>query len=107
MYCTGGIRCDKTAPWMADLGLPVATLDGGIVGYLGQVGAGDDDDAAPDPLWQGECYVFDNRIALDARLRETTTTAEQVFDPTVADEAWRLARARRLDASAEPDGPAP
>jgi hypothetical protein len=40
--------------------------------------------------------VFDNRIALDAQLRETGTTAAQVYDPAQPDEAWRLERARRL-----------
>lgn len=90
MYCTGGIRCDKTAPWLRSLGLEVLQLDGGILRYLEQV-----DDAAQD--WQGECFVFDNRIALDSQLQETPTTAEQVFDEADPDEAWRLARARRLD----------
>ena len=90
MYCTGGIRCDKTAPWLRDLGLEVYQLDGGILGYFQQL-----PDANRD--WQGECFVFDNRVALDTRLRETATTAEQVFDPAHADEAWRLRRARRLD----------
>ena len=90
MYCTGGIRCDKTAPWLRDLGLEVYQLDGGILGYFQQLPDADRD-------WQGECFVFDNRVALDTRLRETATTAEQVFDPAHADEAWRLRRARRLD----------
>ena len=90
MYCTGGIRCDKSAPWLRSLGLDVWQLDGGILGYLQAVG-----EAAP--LWQGECFVFDKRIALDARLQETATTAEQVFDARRPDEAWRLQRARRLD----------
>ena len=43
--------------------------------------------------------MFDKRIAIDAQARETGTTAEQVFtDPA---DAWRLARARRLDPGAE------
>lgn len=92
MYCTGGIRCDKTAPWLRSLGLEVLQLDGGILRYFEHM-----DDAARD--WQGECFVFDNRIALDSRLQETSTTAEQVFDDGDPDEAWRLARARRLDGS--------
>ncbi|WP_457352272.1 oxygen-dependent tRNA uridine(34) hydroxylase TrhO [Roseateles sp. P5_D6] len=88
MYCTGGIRCEKTAAWMQAQGLKVAQLDGGILGFLEAF-----PDAAAD--WQGECYVFDKRIAIDAAGRETGTTAEQVFsDPA---DAWRLARARRLD----------
>jgi UPF0176 protein len=126
MYCTGGIRCDKTAPWMRSLGLEVLQLEGGILNYLqqaqgkgGSEGTERDDsadrmqpscepkgraqDAAPEDLqsaWQGECFVFDRRIALDAQLRETGTTAEQVFDPAHPDEAWRLQRARRLDEAA-------
>ena len=65
-------------------------LDGGVLNYFQQLG-----DAHRD--WQGECFVFDKRIALDTGLRETHTTAEQVFDPAHPDEAWRLQRARRLD----------
>ncbi|MEO5687809.1 MAG: rhodanese-like domain-containing protein [Burkholderiaceae bacterium] len=92
MYCTGGIRCDKTAPWLRSLGLEVWQLDGGVLNYLAQM-----PDAGRD--WQGECFVFDNRVALDTSLRETPTTPEQVFDPAHPDEAWRLQRARRLDES--------
>ncbi len=92
MYCTGGIRCDKTAPWLRSLGLDVRQLEGGVLNYFQQL-----PDAAQD--WQGECFVFDNRVALDTGLRETTTTADQVFDATHPDEAWRLQRARRLDAA--------
>jgi UPF0176 protein len=88
MYCTGGIRCEKTAAWMQAQGLKVAQLDGGILHYLETF-----PDAAAD--WQGECYVFDKRIAIDAAGRETRTTAAEVFtDPA---DAWRLARATRLD----------
>ncbi len=94
MYCTGGIRCDKTAPWLRSLGLDVVQLEGGILNYFQQL-----PDAGRD--WQGECFVFDNRVALDTRLRETATTADQVFDPAHPDEAWRLQRARRLDAAGD------
>ena len=97
MYCTGGVRCDKTAPWMRGLGLEVFQLEGGILNYLEQTNRGAVPDSEDD--WIGECFVFDNRIALDSRLRETGTTAEQVFDARHADEAWRLQRARRLDAA--------
>lgn len=92
MYCTGGIRCDKTAPWMRSLGLDVRQLDGGILNYFQSL-----PDAARD--WSGECFVFDKRIALDTRLNETPTTAEDVYDPAHPDEAWRLQRARRLEDS--------
>jgi UPF0176 protein len=90
MYCTGGIRCDKTAPWLRSLGLEVWQLEGGVLNYFRQV-----DDADRD--WSGECFVFDNRVALDTRLNETATTAGEVFDAAHPDEAWRLQRARRLD----------
>jgi UPF0176 protein len=92
MYCTGGIRCDKAAPWLRSLGLTVWQLDGGILNYFQQL-----EDPGRD--WLGECFVFDNRIALDCALQPTATTATQVFDPTHADEAWRLQRALRLQAA--------
>ena len=106
MYCTGGIRCDKTAPWLRSLGLAVWQLDGGILGYLQQQTA---EAALPDapaagPEWQGECFVFDQRIALNAELQPTATTAEQVYDAQQPDEAWRLQRAQRLDPRNDPNG---
>ena len=97
MYCTGGIRCEKLGGWMQHgLGLEVYQLDGGVLNYF---------QALPDANkdWMGECFVFDNRIALDTQLNETATTAEQVYaagaeaDPH---NAWRLQRARKLDESA-------
>jgi UPF0176 protein len=90
MYCTGGIRCEKTAPWLKSLGLQVLQLQGGILNYLQHM-----PDAQQD--WQGECFVFDNRVALSHQLEETATRAEQVFDATQPDEAWRLRRAQQLD----------
>ncbi len=90
MYCTGGVRCDKTAPWMRSLGLDVYQLQGGVLNYFQQL-----PDAERE--WQGECFVFDKRIALDTRLQETATTADEVFDPTEPEELWRLERAQRLD----------
>ena len=88
MYCTGGIRCEKTAAWMLGMDMPVYQLEGGILNYFASM-----PDAEKD--WQGECFVFDNRIALDTHLQETDTSAEQVYagDP---DEQWRLQRARKL-----------
>jgi UPF0176 protein len=93
MYCTGGIRCEKAAPWMRSLGLEVLQLEGGILNFC-QQGPGATTDAHND--WQGECFVFDNRIALDRTLQEAATTPEQVFDEQHADEAWRLQRAKQL-----------
>jgi UPF0176 protein len=88
MYCTGGIRCEKTSAWMLDMNLPVYQLEGGILNYFQQV-----PDAELD--WRGECFVFDNRVALDTRLQETASTLDDVYlgEP---DGAWRLERARRL-----------
>lgn len=93
MYCTGGIRCEKTAAWMQQsFGLAPLQLDGGILNYFRQM-----PDAQRD--WQGECFVFDNRIALDTTLQETATTAADVYADT-PDEAWRRERALRLDGDA-------
>jgi len=89
MYCTGGIRCEKLSGWMSEQGLTVRQLQGGIVNYFEQMPDADQD-------WLGECFVFDKRIAIDTHRRETATTAEQVYGDDPA-EAWRLARARRLD----------
>jgi len=91
MYCTGGIRCEKTAAWMDNLNTTVYTLEGGIINYLAQTK--DLPDADKD--WSGECFVFDNRIALDAKLAETDTDIEDVYDEQ-RDGAWRIERAKRL-----------
>ncbi len=88
MYCTGGIRCEKTSAWMREFELPVYQLEGGILNYFQQL-----TDAERD--WEGECFVFDNRIALDTHLSETTTTLEEVYQDE-PDGAWRLRRARQL-----------
>jgi UPF0176 protein len=89
MYCTGGIRCEKTSAWMQEQGLEVYQLEGGILNFFQSLPDADAD-------WLGECFVFDKRIAIDTHLQETDTTAEQVYADE-ADGAWRLARARRLD----------
>jgi UPF0176 protein len=91
MYCTGGIRCEKSSVWMQDLGLDVYQLEGGILNYFKEM-----PDAEKD--WKGECFVFDNRVALDTHLHETPTTVEDVYERE-PDGAWRLARAKQLDGS--------
>jgi tRNA pseudouridine32 synthase / 23S rRNA pseudouridine746 synthase len=88
MYCTGGVRCEKSSGWLTGLGLDVVYLDGGILNYFAAM-----PDAQRD--WQGECFVFDNRIALDTKLQETATTAEQVYADE-PDGPWRIRRANRL-----------
>lgn len=67
MFCTGGIRCEKFAPYMKQLGFEeVYQLDGGILKYL---------EATPPELslWEGECFVFDRRVTVDALLKKGTT----------------------------------
>ena len=88
MYCTGGIRCEKTSAWMRTLGVDAWQLEGGILGYFEQV-----PDAERD--FRGACFVFDNRVALDTRLQEAAMPLEAVYAGG-ADSVWRLARARRL-----------
>jgi UPF0176 protein len=64
-YCTGGIRCEKAALYMKEAGFTrVLQLDGGILDYFEQVG---------DQHWQGSCFVFDERIAVDASLANHST----------------------------------
>ncbi len=64
MFCTGGIRCEKAAALMLELGFKeVNLLKGGILNYLEQV---DDENNR----WNGECFVFDSRVAVDRDLAE-------------------------------------
>ena len=58
MFCTGGIRCEKASAYMLQQGFPeVYHLQGGILKYLENV-------PAEQSLWQGECFVFDQRVAV-------------------------------------------
>lgn len=64
MFCTGGIRCEKATALMLELGFrDVCQLRGGILNYLEQV-------AEEDQRWNGECFVFDSRVAVDRDLAE-------------------------------------
>ena len=64
MFCTGGIRCEKATALMLELGFEnVYHLEGGILNYLESVP--DDDNR-----WDGECFVFDTRVAVDRDLAE-------------------------------------
>ncbi len=64
-FCTGGIRCEKAAEYMRQQGFEqVYQLEGGILNYFEQCGQ---------DHYQGECFVFDKRVALDADLEETRT----------------------------------
>lgn len=64
-FCTGGIRCEKAAPFLIENGYKhVYQLDGGILAYFEQCGGAH---------YAGECFVFDRRVALDPNLEETGT----------------------------------
>ena len=59
MYCTGGIRCEKATSFLIEEGFSdVYHLEGGILKYL-------EDVSAEKSLWNGECFVFDQRVSLD------------------------------------------
>ena len=64
MYCTGGIRCEKFAPYLRSKGFEnVYQLRGGILKYLETVNANKS-------LWRGECFVFDDRRTVDSELKK-------------------------------------
>lgn len=64
MFCTGGIRCEKATALMLELGFnEVFHLRGGILNYLSEVDAEEN-------RWDGECFVFDSRVAVDRDLAE-------------------------------------
>ena len=63
MFCTGGIRCEKSTAYLMQLGFTnVYHLQGGILNYLEQI-------PPQDSLWQGECFVFDNRIGVNHHIQ--------------------------------------
>lgn len=65
MFCTGGIRCEKSTAYMKSLGFDeVYHLKGGILQYF-------EDTHNNNHKWQGECFVFDDRVAVDASLKPT------------------------------------
>ena len=62
IYCTGGIRCEKASTYMLKMGFEeVYQLSGGILNYL-------ENTSPEESLWQGECFVFDERVSVDASL---------------------------------------
>ncbi|BCG93025.1 oxygen-dependent tRNA uridine(34) hydroxylase TrhO [Mesorhizobium sp. 131-2-1] len=64
MFCTGGIRCEKATAYVKSLGFEdVFHLKGGILKYLEEV-------PAEQSLWQGECFVFDERVSVSHGLAE-------------------------------------
>lgn len=68
MYCTGGIRCEKATAFLKAEGVAdVFHLEGGILRYLETV-------PEPESLWRGECFVFDERVAVGHGLSDGTHT---------------------------------
>lgn len=64
IYCTGGIRCEKAGPLMQKYGIDTYQLKGGILKYL---------EVSSAKSWDGECFVFDKRVALNKKLKPGTT----------------------------------
>lgn len=63
MFCTGGIRCEKAGPFMEQVGFQnVFQLEGGILKYFEECGG---------EHYDGDCFVFDQRVAVDSQLAET------------------------------------
>ncbi len=74
MFCTGGIRCEKASAYLLARGFAeVYHLKGGILGYLEGV-------PEAESRWRGECFVFDERVALGHGLRERPMTHQSESD---------------------------
>jgi UPF0176 protein len=72
-FCTGGIRCEKAAPWLISQGFrDVYQLDGGILNYFEQCGSAH---------FRGACFVFDERLALDTGLRPAGAGVTKTREP--------------------------
>jgi len=92
-FCTGGIRCEKFTAWMVGEGFEeVYHLRGGILKYLEEI-------PAAESKWQGECFVFDDRIAVGHGLKPSETagrcpacdhtlTAEDRVQPEYVEHVW-------------------
>lgn len=80
MFCTGGVRCEKSTAYMKSLGFKnVYHLKGGILQYF-------EDTKNQNGKWKGECFVFDDRAAVDASLKPTgALRCTGCGDPVTAD----------------------
>lgn len=75
-FCTGGIRCEKAALWLQADGMDnVVQLEGGILGYFEQVGGFG---------YDGRCFVFDERVALDPALKPLREANDAMANPDTA-----------------------
>ncbi len=85
MFCTGGIRCEKFAPYLKTLGFEeIYQLEGGILKYL-------EDVPESESLWEGECFVFDDRIAVNSNLQPgATADARPLTLNPPSKKGWRM-----------------
>jgi UPF0176 protein len=73
MFCTGGIRCEKASAYMREAGFShVYQLQGGILRYLEEI-------PEAESRWRGDCFVFDQRVALGHGLRLKTPNLHPNF----------------------------
>ncbi|MEH6452739.1 MAG: rhodanese-related sulfurtransferase [Psychromonas sp.] len=64
MFCTGGIRCEKSTAYLKEQGFDeVYHLEGGVLKYLEEV-------SEQETMWKGECFVFDNRVSVNHKLEK-------------------------------------
>ena len=111
MFCTGGIRCEKSTAWLSDRGYTnLLHLHGGILAYLEQV------PKTAATKWRGSCFVFDERVGVGFGLKETDHTVcrscrmpldatdrahedyhDQISCPHCASSLRPAARARRVE----------
>ena len=64
MFCTGGIRCEKSTAYLKEQGFDeVYHLEGGVLKYLEEV-------PEEETMWKGECFVFDNRVSVNHKLEK-------------------------------------
>ena len=106
MFCTGGIRCEKSTAYLKQLGFDeVYHLKGGILKYLEEV-------AADESAWEGECFVFDERVTVDHDLqpgsydqchacRMPISAADMASDKYIKGESCPHCFAQRSDAQRE------
>jgi len=83
MFCTGGIRCEKSTVYLKKLGFKkVYQLNGGILNYLEVI-------PSAQSKWKGTCFVFDERVALDANLNG--------LEKGTIDPEWKNIRKKKVD----------
>lgn len=100
MFCTGGIRCEKATAYMKQKGFEnVYHLQGGILKYLEQV-------PPEESLWKGECFVFDERVAIGHGLAPGSHQLCPACRKAIATGEPQGGYAARLCASCQSDAPA-